>query len=400
MNIIYVSSCCSADKMAEMQEKGYFKGIVCAQKYHSLMMQGLSENIDGNVFAVSALPTNRKWTKKIFFKKDTERENKVSFSYSGFINFPLLRQLSLYSGTLREIKRLLKKGGNNVIVCDILNQSIASAARTAGKWCKTPVVGIVTDVPGHYVTYSNNRPSKNPIVRWRRNFSQKKMSEYDAFLFLTEAMNDVVNKNNKPYIVIEGHSDIEMRNRENSIDDKVVPNVIMYAGGVSKIYGLEMLVNAFRKINPDNWELHIYGKGDYDNELAEISKQDEKVKFFGIVPNAEVVDKQLRATLLVNPRPTNEDYVKYSFPSKTLECMVSGTPLITTALPGMPKEYNNYVYIFDKETEEGFAETLKKIIAVDKNELHSKGSSAKEFALQQKNNVIQAQKFYEFLCEL
>ena len=386
--------------MSEMQEKGYFKGIVCAQKYHSLMMQGLSEHVDGNVFAVSALPTNRQWTKKVFFKKSADKEGKVLYSYSGFINFPVLRQLSLYFCTLREIKKLLKKDKSSIIVCDILNQSVAAAARRAGQKKKRPVVGIVTDVPGHYVTDSKNKSSKNPIKKWKRNFNQKNMSEYDAFLFLTEAMNEVVNRNNKPYIVIEGHSDIEMRKRENSLENKAVPNVIMYAGGVSKIYGLEMLVNAFRKINPDNWELHIYGKGDYDDELRQISEQDKKVKFFGIAPNSEIVKKQLRATLLVNPRPTHEDYVKYSFPSKTLECMVSGTPLITTDLPGMPKDYYDYVYIFDKETEEGFAETLGQITAYDKIELHRKGSLAKNFAIEEKNNVVQAKRFFEFLMKI
>lgn len=383
--------------MTELQGKGYFKGIVCAQKYHSLMMQGLSENIDATVFAVSALPTNRQWTKKVFFKKSMDEEKKVSYFYSGFVNFPILRQLSLYFGTLRRIKDLLKKNKNSVIVCDILNQSVAAAARKAAVRCKIPVVGIVTDVPGHYVGDPKRKSTKNPMKKWRQNFTQKNISEYDAFLFLTEAMNDVVNKNNKPYIVIEGHSDIEMKNRENSLDGKAFPNVIMYAGGVSKIYGLEMLVNAFRKIDPDNWELHIYGKGDYDVELKGISDKEAKINFYGIVPNSEVVEKQLQATLLVNPRPTNEDYVKYSFPSKTLECMVSGTPLITTALPGMPEEYNKYVYIFDDETEDGFAKTLKKITFVEKEELHAKGLSAKEFAVCQKNNVIQAKKFYEFL---
>ena len=400
MNIIYVSSCSSSNKMAEMQEKGYFKGIVCAQKYHSLLMQGLCEHIDGEVFAVSALPINRKWTKKLFFKSEKEKEGSVSFLHEGFINYPLFRQLSLYFGTLKAIKKLLKKNRDSIIVCDILNQSIAAAARKAGKDKKVPVVGIVTDVPGHYVTDSKNKPSNNPIKKWRRNLTQNNISEYDAFLFLTEAMNDVVNKNGRPYIVIEGHSDIEMKNRTNSLSKKEAPKVIMYAGGVSKIYGLEMLVNAFQKINPQDWELHIYGKGDYDDELSEVAKKDTRIKFFGIIPNSEVVEKQLRATILVNPRPTNEDYVKYSFPSKTLECMVSGTPLITTALPGMPKDYYNHVYIFDKETEEGFAETLKNAMNLDAEELHKKGDLAKNFALEEKNNVVQAKKLYRFLNDV
>ena len=34
--------------------------------------------------------------------------------------------------------------------------------------------------------------------------------------------------------------------------------------------------------------------------------------------NDRVVEEQLRATLLVNPRPTTEAFTKYSFPSKNM----------------------------------------------------------------------------------
>ncbi|MBQ7896877.1 MAG: glycosyltransferase [Clostridia bacterium] len=281
-----------------------------------------------------------------------------------------------------------------------MNQSIATAARKAGEKCKVPVIGIVTDVPGACVGNVNKDSSRNPVSAFISKYSKESMLNYDGYLLLTKAMNELVNPHNKPYVVIEGHSDIGMSTSENLIENKSSPNVIMYAGGVSKVYGIEMLVNAFKKINPDNWELHIYGKGDYDKELSERSKTEDKIKFGGLLPNSEIVDKQIKAALLVNPRPTDKEYVKYSFPSKTLECMVSGTPLITTALPGMPKEYNDYVYIFDKETEDGFADTLKKVMSLDKEEIHSKGISAKEFALKEKNNVTQAKKFTEFLVDI
>lgn len=400
MNIIYVSTCCSDKKMSELQDKGIFKGIVCAQKYHLLLIRGLAENKDCNVSAVSAISTNRKWTKKLFFKTTKEKDGKVSFIYSGFINFPFARQALLFINTLNAISKLCRKEKESIIVCDILNQSIAAAARTAGKLFKIPVVGIVTDVPGHFVGEEAVKSSKNPLTVIKNKYKENNIYNYDAYLFLTQAMNDIVNPNNKPYVVIEGHSDISMAERENTLEKKSFPNVIMYAGGVSKIYGLEMLAHAFQKLDPDDWELHIYGKGDYEGELIEFSKEHKKIKFLGLLPNAQIVDRQIEATVLVNPRPTDAEYVKYSFPSKTLECMVSGTPLITTQLPGMPAEYNEYVYIFDDESVAGYAETLKKVISIEKNQLNDKGKSAKEFALNEKNNVVQAKKLFKFLLRL
>ena len=113
--------------------------------------------------------------------------------------------------------------------------------------------------------------------------------------------------------------------------------------------------------------------------------------------NAQIVDKEQEATLLINPRPTGEAYVKYSFPSKTMEYMASGTPVLTTVLPGMPKEYHPYVYLLEDETAEGIAEQLKQILANSDETLFRKGAEARRFVLEQKNNVIQAQKILEML---
>ena len=82
------------------------------------------------------------------------------------------------------------------------------------------------------------------------------------------------------------------------------------------------------------------------------------------------------ATLLINPRFSNEEYTKYSFPSKNMEYMASGTPILTTKLPGMPKEYYEYIYLFEEESIEGMKnkmsmKAIEKIskTAINKNDI-------------------------------
>ena len=101
---------------------------------------------------------------------------------------------------------------------------------------------------------------------------------------------------------------------------------------------------------------------------------------------------EMAATLLVNPRPTGEEYVKYSFPSKTMEYMSTGTPVLTTVLPGMPKEYHPYVYLLEEETADAIAEKLGQIFAQPADAL-----KAREFILKEKNNVTQAGKILAML---
>ena len=113
--------------------------------------------------------------------------------------------------------------------------------------------------------------------------------------------------------------------------------------------------------------------------------------------NAEIVEREMAATLLVNPRPTGEEYVKYSFPSKTMEYMSTGTPVLTTVLPGMPKEYHPYVYLLEEETADAIAEKLRQIFAQPADALFEKGMAAREFILKEKNNVKQAGKILAML---
>ncbi len=402
MNIIYVSSTCSAEKVNALQKMQMAEKISPAQKYNGLMIDGLKEN-GVNITAVSAIPTNRTDSKKTKYKREVEEVDGVEFIYLPFINYPYLRQKTLHQNAKKEIKKLIKLFNNDcVIICDILNQSISTAALKVGKKYNVPVLGIVTDVPGHRA--GAKQKELNFIKRCISNYAQKKniknMVKYDAYLFLTEAMNDVVNKYSKPYIVIEGQSDVKMQDKDNLLEEKQKPKVLLYAGSIHKEYGIERLVQAFIKCDNKTWELHIYGNGNYDKELREIAKENETIKFFGVVSNDEIVDKEIKASLLVNPRPTDADFVKYSFPSKTMEYMASGTPLLTTRLPGMPKEYNDYVYLFDGESVEDMSDKLCEVLNFSIEEMHEKGSLAKKFILEEKNNVIQANKLIKFIKSL
>lgn len=220
-----------------------------------------------------------------------------------------------------------------------------------------------------------------------------------VYYILTEQMNELVNPKNKPYVVIEGMVDVKMNKMLNKIEDKYEEKVIIYAGALYEKYGVKSLIEAFIELKDKDARLWLFGDGDLVNEINTYQEKDSRIKYFGVVPNDHVVREQLKATLLVNPRPSNEEFTKYSFPSKNMEYMASGTPVLTTPLHGMPKEYNDYVYLFEDEAVDGMIKTLTTILSKDKSELHDKGIRAKEFVLKEKNNVVQAGKIKELITK-
>jgi glycosyltransferase involved in cell wall biosynthesis len=160
---------------------------------------------------------------------------------------------------------------------------------------------------------------------------------------------------------------------------------------------VKKLIDAFKLLNNPSYRLHLYGLGDMVDNMEEYIEDDPRISYRGVVPNQKVVEEQLKATLLVNPRPSDEEFTKYSFPSKNVEYMVSGTPLITTNLPGMPKEYHEFVYLFDDESVEGMHRSLQTVLNNKPKELHRFGEAAKSFVLTKKNNVVQAGRVLGFI---
>lgn len=387
MRVLYASCLCSKDKYNKIFEKSKFKPGQQIQKYHRLIVEGLAKN-NISVRTITALPITKLNCSKLFIKYEKEKINNVNYIYLPLVNLPIIKNIIVFIISFIYTFFLCLKDKKQVVICDVLNISVCAGTLIAAKLLKIKNVGIVTDIPA----FLSENTRKFSI-----RINNLVISKFNSYLFLTREMNKLINIKNKPFVVIEGQVDINMKDILNKLDDKYEKKICIYAGGLQKKYGIELLTKAFIKANVENTELHLYGNGDFEDELKRICKSHDNIKYFGIMPNDYVVKEQLKSTLLINPRPTNEEYTRYSFPSKNMEYMVSGTPILTTKLPGMPKEYYQYVYLIREETVEGLCRELKEILAKPIAELHKKGTESKEFVLREKNNVVQAEKILKLV---
>ncbi|MDD4689568.1 MAG: glycosyltransferase [Eubacteriales bacterium] len=357
------------------------------QKFGRLLVKGLAKNgID--IHTLSAAPVSNSTSKRICWNEQSEEEDGVRYRYVPFINIPGLRHVCLFVYSFFYV--LYWGIGNRkdkAIICDVLNISLCIGSLYASKIVKIKSVGVVTDIPAFASVSDNNISGKKGSMK--KKINQSYLSKFICYVILTEQMNEVVNKKHCPYIVIEGLADVNMKEHKTNKSTSDI-RTVMYAGGLFARYGLKTLVEAFMTLPLSNIRLALYGDGQFVDELKKYQQKDPRICYLGVVPNEKIVSAELSATLLVNPRPTTEEFTKFSFPSKNMEYMVSGTPLLTTTLPGMPKEYYPYVYLFDKETTEGYAEVLLKVLSLPNKDIEDKGQKAKEFVLSKKNNVVQA----------
>ena len=210
-------------------------------------------------------------------------------------------------------------------------------------------------------------------------------------------MNELVNKNHKPYCVMEGFFnpdalDLMPRPKDSKF-------TIVYAGTLIESVGVQNIIQAFAYIEEPNVAFKIYGGGDYKEKLKQIRSEDSRISFCGFVDRTELFEIEKKASLLVNVRDANLAYTKYSFPSKTFEYLASGTPFLSTKLLCYPPEYDKHIIYIDNNQPETIAKSINALICRDKDDLSKFGNAAKEFVLDFKNPKVQVQKIIDFILK-
>jgi glycosyltransferase involved in cell wall biosynthesis len=390
LKILYVSTFSSPKTFEYIFESAERKPGQAVQKFHNLILDGLAKHDNECMLDVlSSLPVVPKSHKRKSWFIKNEWWNGIYLRYIPFLNYPILKHFFIVIGTIIKFShwRIKNLGNNSIVICDILNNGIVWTIFVLCKLTSQKMLVIVTDVPG--IMMNNKRKSRSITEKIILTVSRYVLQRFDFFVLLTPQMNAIVNPYNKPFVVMEGMVDSEFVATKRKFGPKTSTRVILYAGGLNEGYGIKNLIEAFCRLEDRNLELHLYGHGDMDSDIAKFREKDDRIKFFGVITNKIVVNKLSLATVLINPRPTLENFTLYSFPSKNMEYMVSGTPLLTTKLPGMPAEYYDFVYLIENESADGIYDTLKQVLNKSDKDLYDFGRNAQKFVMEKKSNVIQ-----------
>ena len=397
MKILYISTVCTPKVLNSIFETSIVKPSQSVQKFHRLLIEGFAIYVDlCQVEVLTSLPVFPGGHKKIFWKLHADKLNGIPCQYIPFINLPILKHLLVFFFTLFKVLFWIfsNKKNEKVVVCDILNVSVVWATFIACKIGRQNIAVIVTDLPIYSVL---NFDVESFFKRTYLKISSFILKHCDFYIGLTQQMNELINPNNKPFMVMEGLVDCKIGLSVDAQSLKDKKRILLYAGGIYEEFGVKNLIEAFILLKLRDIELQIYGSGDLENKMPEYCDMDSRIIYHGVVNNAIVVNRLEKASILINPRPTTEEFTKFSFPSKNMEYMVSRTPLLTTKLPGMPSEYNDYVYLIEDESVEGIRKELENLFNKSDNELREFGVKAQSFVSKNKSNEMQAKRIIDFL---
>jgi len=320
---------------------------------------------------------------------DEKQENTVAFLNINYLSH-FFRQWAVTKRTIKWVN--VNVNQEQFIIGYAMTSSTLAAFKAAKRKNKRVTTClIVPDLP-EYMNLSINGLKKillNIVVK-----KQKKMLKYvDTYALFSIHMADALKIGNKPFCVVEGTVNSNIKYEE--INEPNFHKNIVYTGSVNLEYGIELLLKAFSKIEGDEYKLQIAGSGNGLPLVNKFCEIDSRIQYLGVISNSEAIELQKNASVLVNPRTAEHDFTKFSFPSKLLEYLSSGNPVLTFKLPGIPDEYDEYLQYFDNSDSLYMAKRIQEVCNWDNER---KENNAKRSIIFLNNNVSgleQAKKILE-----
>jgi len=381
MEILYLSSLCSVKEYERMFNLYGTTSSHASQKFNRLLVYGLRDSGCQIDTLTQRIILHGGMEDKVH---PDEQEAGICYHYlPRHANHKLNRLLTIWN-TLRAIFKWHKEHPSGIVICDIILGELSIAACVMAKLCGIKTIAIVTDVPA--VRAGGGRKNLRGMPVMLKNWM---ISRYSGYIFLTEAMNELLNPKHRPYVIVEGIVDETVKDIRNTLEDKYPEKVCIMAGLLEDVFGVNELLNAFMNVENAQARLYFYGKGTSISAISEAAEKDARICYKGELPNQKLVLEEKKATLLINPRPAKGEWTKYSFPSKNMEYMASGTPLVAYDLPCIPEEYREYFFHIPCNDVEGFAEYLQQLLSKDRAELHAFGHAAQEWIVGNKCASIQ-----------
>lgn len=263
---------------------------------------------------------------------------------------------------------------------------------------------IVPDL--HGLTGASKNIFNSVFFKFDEYLINKSYKGVDYFVFLSRFMAEIIPVKNKPWVCVEGifqdtvdseGIDFEGVDFEGIDFDK--DKIVFYSGALDERNGVINLLKAFERIEYSEYKLLICGEGPLRSLIDSFSKNNDRIVYLGQVSRDQVLFLQKKSTLLVNPRLPDQNFTRYSFPSKTMEYLASGTPTLMYKLEGVPIEYYNYCFVLEDKSIDSLCCKILEICKMDVEYLLSFGENARSFILENKNPETQCLSIYNMIKE-
>lgn len=388
-----------------IEEEVFFKQTKTMQSaaisFQHNLISGIESNLNNKIFLFNLLPVNSYPThyKDPFIKKFFYSHGEGATDYNvGYTNICYIKQILLPLSYLFQLKKYWKQNEFDIVICYTANLTMLKAIKwIKKKYPKTKTCLIIPDMPEFSDLSKNKSFLKKKYIAYTSKRTRNYIKYIDSFVYLTEPSAKYFCESKK-YVVVEGIIP-EAERTYLKFDELKNKKIVSYTGTTNHQFGIVHLLEAFSKILGEDYRLIICGCGDSDELIKEKAKKDSRIIFKGVVSHEEALAIQQQSTVLINPRQNIGEYTKYSFPSKNLEYLASGVPVIAYKLDGIPDEYNNYINYVEDNSVDSLTNKIEEICGWTEEKRRKHLEMTDDFIHNKKNKVEQTKKIVNMLKE-
>jgi glycosyltransferase involved in cell wall biosynthesis len=299
-----------------------------------------------------------------------------------FINLPVLRPLSV---GLFVLVRLIcwgwahRHARHRLVYAFNLTEPPGVSTWLAAKFIRAKAVASITDV---------NVPGQTVPPTWQRRLDfwlhKRLIPFFDGLIVVSKRIIEDF-RTSKPYLRVEGGMNVGVLKRlaARSISGRCSSLfTIVSAGSLDEANGILEILAALLLLPGEGFRLRIAGAGPLADRVKEATLIDSRIEYVGYLSFAEVLELYETADLLVNMRLTRRVYTEYFFPSKLIEYLATGTPVITTCTGHIEEQFAEMAFLLREETPRALAELICQIASMEPERRAEKGRAAREYIRQ------------------
>lgn len=405
MKILFISGMYEDSLVPEFQKHSSVPLQNAPDVFQKAILRGLVENnADFSVVSYPFLPSYPfNYSKYNIPCKEIKYDGKTVGLSDEFCTLFLLKKKSVQRRLYRQVMNWIKQNDitNNdffaILTYTPSPSFLSPLARIKELYPHVIICSIITDLIDNAKDFASNRSILKGIqFSIEKKQIHKAYRTIDKFVLLSEAMIEKIPQAKDNHIIIEG---VYGGAPSKQIAKKTIPRMILYTGALLSFAGIMNFIESFNRIKNQDAVLCILGSGECKAEIESAVEKNPRIKFLGVQPREVALRYQKEAVLLVNPRKPNGDLTKYSFPSKTMEYLASGTPMIGYRLEGIPDEYFKHIYSPKDLTSESMTSLIDELLLLPQDDLNMKGEQAQDFIFNNKLSKHQVRKILNYLEE-
>ena len=293
--------------------------------------------------------------------KTTSVAPNVLVSQVGYRNVPWWRVGEVSAKRLSESLRRARGRSPLAIVSYNAHPNTALAAIAVRRFTQTPWVCLAADLQSPSPLASR---SALAIAEWAA------LAAADSRVYLSAAMAQQFTRANDLHL--DGGVDAMGGHHEGDAGQ------VVYAGALTVGAGVDLAVAAFRHVKTSDARLTIFGNGDADR-VRVLAAADPRIDVRGMVSRDELTVGLARARVLLNPRLPALPENARNFPSKLLDYLAHGKPIVSTWTAGLSEDYRPLLFTAAPDAIE-LAATIERCLTMSPTDLQSTYRRIKEFA--------------------